>query len=162
MYYDPMDKAAFMAKLKYYLDRPDEAKRIGLRGHAFSCRHHRTVNRADYLLNVALFHKENFVPAARHRRRRRLLVAPRAVATSGAAAAAPPAPRSPPAGVAAAVAPTEAAPEQAALWAHIAAHTRLEQLPTGPVASPSNRTAGGGRGTAKAGLLPPRGIRRAL
>ena len=76
VYYDPTDKEGFLKLLKYYLDRPDEARRIGLAGHAHASRHHRTVNRADYLLNVALFHKDKLLkakPGETTMRRRRLL-----------------------------------------------------------------------------------------
>ena len=57
--YDPMNKEAFLEKLRYYLDHPDEARRIGLQGHAYAVRHHRTANRADYMLSVAQFHKDS-------------------------------------------------------------------------------------------------------
>jgi len=59
VYYDPMDKDAFLKTLKHYLDRPDEARRIGLQGYVHALQHHRTVNRADYLLHAALFHRDN-------------------------------------------------------------------------------------------------------
>jgi len=76
VYYDPTDKEGFLKLLKHYLDRPDEARRIGLAGHVHASRHHRTVNRADYLLNVALFHKDKLLkakPGETTMRRRRLL-----------------------------------------------------------------------------------------
>lgn len=76
VYYDPTDEAGFLRLLKHYLDRPDEAKRIGLAGHAHAIQHHRTVNRADYVLNVALLHKDQLLtPKAGETtlRRRRLL-----------------------------------------------------------------------------------------
>lgn len=82
VYYDPMDKAAFLEKLRYYLSHPDEARRIGLQGHAYAVRHHRTANRADYMLSVAQFHKDGIwkrKPRGRaennsNTRRRRLLM----------------------------------------------------------------------------------------
>jgi hypothetical protein len=90
VYYDPTDKAGFLKLLKHYLDRPDEARRIGLAGHAYASQHHRTVNRADYLLNVALFHKDKLLTpqvGETTLRRRRLLDVERRAAGSGAAGA---------------------------------------------------------------------------
>lgn len=46
VYYDPMDRDAFRAKLRHYLDRPVEARRIGFAGHAYALQHHRTVRLA--------------------------------------------------------------------------------------------------------------------
>jgi hypothetical protein len=59
VYYDSSDKEAFFTLLKYYLDHPDEAKIIGINGHAHAVKYHKTVNRADYLLNVVFHHKES-------------------------------------------------------------------------------------------------------
>ena len=48
MYYDAMDKPGFLAKLKYYLEHPEEARKIGLQGHVHATKYHRTVrNRSE-------------------------------------------------------------------------------------------------------------------
>eukprot|EP00615_Pteridomonas_danica_P000678 CAMPEP_0114335828 /NCGR_PEP_ID=MMETSP0101-20121206/5309_1 /TAXON_ID=38822 ORGANISM="Pteridomonas danica, Strain PT" /NCGR_SAMPLE_ID=MMETSP0101 /ASSEMBLY_ACC=CAM_ASM_000211 /LENGTH=557 /DNA_ID=CAMNT_0001467565 /DNA_START=442 /DNA_END=2116 /DNA_ORIENTATION=- len=82
VYYDSSDKEAFLTTLKYYLDHPDEAKIIGINGHAHAVKYHMTVNRADYLLNVVFYHKEQLwkkqaaekqAAAAANANRRRLL-----------------------------------------------------------------------------------------
>jgi spore maturation protein CgeB len=43
VYFDSSDKEGFLKLLKYYLDHPDEAKVIGINGHAHAVKYHRTV-----------------------------------------------------------------------------------------------------------------------
>ena len=50
--YDAHDETAFRAQLRFYLDRPDRAEAIGKRGAEFVLRHHRAVDRAEYMLSA--------------------------------------------------------------------------------------------------------------
>jgi spore maturation protein CgeB len=52
VFYDPLDKQNFMAKVKYYLMHHEEARRIAMNGFYKAMRHHRYINRVDYILNT--------------------------------------------------------------------------------------------------------------
>jgi len=56
-FYDPTNQTDFNTKLKFYLDHPDIARRIGEQGYVYALRYHRTVSRADYLLAVVTHYK---------------------------------------------------------------------------------------------------------
>lgn len=52
VFYDPLDKQAFIDKVQYYLSHEHEARRIAMNGFYKALRHHRYVNRVDYILNT--------------------------------------------------------------------------------------------------------------
>jgi hypothetical protein len=52
IFYDPLDKQGFMDKVKYYLAHHEEARRIAMNGFYKAMRHHRYINRVDYILTT--------------------------------------------------------------------------------------------------------------
>ncbi len=59
----PLSKlSAFLAKLKFYLDHPEEMRRVALNGFLHSLRHHRAVTRVDWIIRSALEAKGDPTP----------------------------------------------------------------------------------------------------
>ena len=52
--YDSADRGGFLRRLKYYLERPAEMRRVARAGFVHCLRHHRAVSRIDWLLRSAL------------------------------------------------------------------------------------------------------------
>ena len=52
VFYDPLNKEDFINKVTYYLDHPEEARRIAINGYFKALKYHRYVNRVDYVFNT--------------------------------------------------------------------------------------------------------------
>jgi hypothetical protein len=52
IYFDNQDKNDLWTKLDYYLEHPQEARQIAVRGYLHAMKHHRTVSMMDYILRT--------------------------------------------------------------------------------------------------------------
>lgn len=52
VFFDPLDKEAFVKKVLYYLENKEEARKIAMNGFYKAVKYHRYINRVDYMLNT--------------------------------------------------------------------------------------------------------------